>query len=92
MRQCVLITLTVGSVEGFIDNFIRKYAGDLQLEGDAKFVADGHVRIVVCGHRDNVDNFIDLMYEKSGKYSLDDIQIESFFKERDYRGVFRVIA
>ena len=48
--------------------------------------------IIICGKNDHVDEFIDLLYEKSSKFNLDDIQIESYFKEKDYRGVFRVIA
>ena len=92
MRQCLLITLTVGSIKGFLDNFIKKHATNLRLEGVAKLVSDDCVRIVICGDRDHIDDFIDALYEKSDKYSLDEIQVESFFKKKDYRGIFRVIA
>ncbi|MFC1842973.1 acylphosphatase [Candidatus Dependentiae bacterium] len=92
MIQCLVITLAVGAVKGFLDNFVKKHANSLHLEGVAQFVDDEHVKIVVCGPSENVDDFIDLLYEKSSKFKLDDIAVESFFKDRDYRGIFRVIA
>ena len=92
MEQCLMITLTVGSLKGFLDNFIRNSASKLRLEGVAQLVADNHVRIIVCGESNHVDTFIDTLFEKSTKYKLDGIQIESYFKERDYRGVFRIVA
>jgi len=92
MNQCLMITLTVGISKGFLDNFIKKYARGLALEGVAHLISNKNVRMVVCGESDNVDKFIDLLYEKSTKYDLDDIMVESFFKEKDYRGVFRVVS
>ena len=92
MNQCLMITLTVGSLRGFLDRFIKNSASKLHLEGVAQLISDSHVRIIVCGQNKAVDDFIDVLYEQSTKFKLDDIQIESYFKERDYRGVFRVIA
>jgi len=92
MTQCLLITLSIGSAKGFLDNFIKKNAKALELEGVAHLIANDNVRIVVCGQSEKVDEFIDMLYEKTAKYNLDDIAIESFFKERDYRGVFRVVT
>jgi len=92
MNQCLLITLTIGSVNGFLESFIKKQAKALGLEGVAHLVSHNNVRMIICGENSNIDQFIDLLYEKTTKYKLDHIAIESFFKERDYRGVFRVVT
>ena len=92
MIQCLMITLTVGSLKGFLDRFVKNNASKLHLEGVAQLISDDHVRIIVCGKSRDIDDFVDVIYEKSSKFKLDDIQIESYFKERDYRGVFRVVV
>ena len=92
MNQCLLITLTIGSVNGFLEDFIKKQTHALRLEGVAHLISNNNVRIIVCGENSSIDKFIDQLYEKTGKYDLGDISVESFFKERDYRGVFRVVS
>ena len=91
MNQCIRITFYIGEIKGFLDNFVQKYARKFDLQGVAHLMAENQVRIVVCSNSENIDNFIDKIYEASAKYKLDDIQMESFVREKDFRGVFRVV-
>ncbi len=92
MNKCLKITFSGAMPEGFLHNFIQKNAKKLNLEGTAQVVtSENKVRIVVCGDKDEVDQFIDLLHKGSGKVILEDIQIEPFLRDKDYRGVFRVI-
>lgn len=91
MNQCVKITLVVGVLKGFLNNFVQKNAQKFELEGMVHLVSDDQVKIVVCGLKDNVDEFVDTLYKGSKRYQLDNIEMEPYFKEKSYRGVFRVI-
>ncbi len=91
MRLCLRIRFSIDSSDGFLRNFIQKEAKKLDLEGTARFLEDGSVFVIVCGQQDNVDSFVDIIHEKSGKYGIDNIELEPFLKSRDYRRAFRVI-
>ena len=90
MNQCLKITLFVGAVKGLGD-FVQKHAKKLELEGVVQLISDDHVKIIVCGLKENMDEFVDTLYKGSDKYKLDNIEMEPYFKEKGYRGVFRVI-
>lgn len=90
MSLCLRIRFSIGSRNGFLRNFILKEAKKFYLEGTARFLGDG-VLVIVCGKRDNIDAFVDAIHEKSGKYEIDNIELEPFLKVRDYRCAFRVL-
>jgi acylphosphatase len=92
MDQNLLITLTVGLARKFLDEFVKKYANSFGLEGSARLAFGNKVKIIVCGDSEKVDDFIGLLYQNFEKYKIEDISVESYFRERDYRGIFRVIA
>ena len=48
-------------------------------------------RIVVCGPKEKVDEFLDIVHKGTAKYVPEEVEIEAFVKDKDYRGVFRVI-
>ena len=92
MNKCLRITLTANFPEGFLHNFVQKNARKLNLEGVAQFLdSDRCARIIVCGLKDNVDLFVDILHKGSPKWAPKDIEIEPFLKDKDYRGIFRVI-
>ena len=91
MSLCLRIRFSVGSRNGFLRNFVLKEAKRFDLEGTARFLGDEGVLVIVCGDRDGVDSFVDAIHEKSGKYEIDNIELEPFLKSRDYRSAFRVI-
>lgn len=92
MNKCVKIIFRInGTLQGahaFIQKEARLYQleGIVQIEGD-----DGEGSIVVCGDKQGVDTFVDLLHKGTKVCQLEDIQIEPFLKDKDYRGVFRVI-
>jgi len=92
MDQNLMITLIVGKAKDFLDEFVKKYANKYGLEGSARLVSANQVKLVICGDSDKVDDFIDHLYKNFEKYEIEDISVEPYFRERDYRGIFRVIA
>lgn len=92
MDQCLMISITAGLAKKFLESFVKKYANDFSLEGSARIVDDNMVKIVVCADSQSLDGFIDMIYKNFDKYKIEDISVESFFREKDYRGIFRVIS
>lgn len=90
MNKCLKITLNAEFPAGHLQAHVQKHARKLMLEGVARMKED-QVSIVVCGNKDNIDSFLDVLHKDTTKWKLIDIEIEPFAKDRDYRGVFRVI-
>ena len=92
MNKCLRITFGGDAPDSFLTSFILKHARKLELEGTAQRVELGsQVRVVVCGDRANIDLFLDLLHKGTSSFSPEDVEVEPFLKDRDYRGVFRVI-
>ena len=92
MNKCLRINITVDITEDFLHNFIQKNARKFDLEGSAKIVdGDNQFVVIVCGEKDNIDSFLDVLHKGSSKCVPELIEVEPFLKDRDYRGVFRVI-
>jgi acylphosphatase len=92
MNKCLRITFSASVPEGFLHDFIQKNAKKLNLEGVVQMVpVENKIRVIVCGHKDQVDAFVDILHKGKGKTLLEQIEIEPFLKDKDYRGVFRVI-
>lgn len=91
MNKCLKITLTLEPHEGFLQNVIQNNARKFELEGIVQAVGEGKVKIIVCGQKEQVDFFVDSIHKESTHETIKDIEIEPYIKDRDYRGVFRVI-
>lgn len=91
MRKCLKITLTGTFAKDFVHDVIQHHARELQLEGTAQQVIPSQIRIILCGMQDLLDSFLDVLHAGSASWHIDDIEIEPFLHEKDYRGVFRVI-
>ena len=87
MNQCVKITLFGDCGNGFLREVVQKFARRHSLEGVAQRVEDNKAKILVCGNSLEVDKFVDQLH----KNNLDDIEMEPFLKEKDYRRIFRVV-
>lgn len=90
MAQCLRINFTCDVPKDFLHTTVQKGAKKLGLEGMAQ-MDNSAVLIVVCGNKEGIDQFVDLLHKEIIKKSAENIEIEPFIKERDYRGVFRVI-
>lgn len=92
MNKCVRIMIKGLVSENFVEDVIKKQTRHLHLEGTAQVVATDHqIRIVVAGKKEDVDTFIDFLHKGVGDDVPDSVSVEPFLKERDYRGVFRVL-
>ena len=91
MKQCLRITfkLSSKSMPLYVKS-IKQHAHKLDIEGTAH-VLDDTIKIFACGRKDYMDKFIDVVYKGTKDARPDDVEIEPFAKEKEYRGVFRVI-
>lgn len=93
MNKCLRIILNVHLSDVFLHTFIQKNARKLGLEGVAQMIDPklNLMRITVCGPSEKLDQFVDLVYKATQKFDINDIEVEPFLKDKDYRSVFRVI-
>lgn len=91
MSKCIKITFTGSPKPDFLQKVVQKHARGLKVEGLAQVNDEGNFKIIVCGETESVDSFVDLVYKESVKAALEDIEVEPFLKDKDYRGVFRII-
>ena len=78
--------------ENFLKKSVQKYAQDLEIEGTAQHISsDQGVKIIACGLIETVEELLDVIHKEAAKIGIEDIQIEPFIKEKDYRRVFRII-
>lgn len=91
MSKCIKITFTGNPNQDFLQKVVQKHARSLKVEGLAQGSEEGHFKIIVCGDLDTIDSFVDMIHKESVKALLKDIEIEPFLKDKDYRGVFRII-
>lgn len=92
MNKCLKVTFpATGSLE-FLRTFVQKQARDLDLEGTAQVMTtENLVVILICGPKDNIDSFVDLLHKGTKAIHIANISVEPFVKVKDYRGVFRII-
>lgn len=92
MKKCIKIVFGADIPEGFLHSSVQKHARSKLLEGVAQYNADDQkIEVIVCGEKEGVDGFIDHLHKDFIKAKIDDYEIEPFLKDRDYRGVFRII-
>ena len=92
MNQCVRITLIVKTSRDLLKNLIQKNAQRLAIEGIGNIEGPEKIKIVANGANDAIDEFIDMLYSGYRGARPTIIEVEPFIKDRDYRGVFRVIG
>jgi len=91
MKKCVKITFQVPLKKDFLQNVVQQNARLFGLEGVAQTQAPDAVKIIAFGEIDAIDNLVDVLHKEATTYSIHNIEIEPFLKDRDYRGIFRVI-
>jgi acylphosphatase len=91
MNKCLKITITIEPKDGALLSTIQKHARKYELEGIVQPLVPDKVKIVICGEKEQVDLFVDALHKEASKEPIKDIEIEPHVKDKDYRGVFRVI-
>jgi len=91
MSQCMRINLIIKGDKSHIQTLVKKYAHEYNLEGLLQSADDRAVKVVACGDGDEIEAFMGALHKEFAKDNLNIAEIEPFLKDRDYRGVFRVI-
>lgn len=91
MNKCLKIVLQGALSKDTLPSRIQKHAKRLFIEGTVRCVPDGSVKIMACGNRENVDKFLDAIHKEIKRDTLENIEVEPFIKDTDYRGVFRFV-
>lgn len=90
MNKCLRLKCK-GMLSELFYTKIQKGATKYGIEGVVQMAALGIYDIIMCGHRSFVDDFLDLIHEELNNESIESIEVEPFIKDKDYRGVFRII-
>ncbi len=91
MNKCVRITCSLSKFNAKIPPEIQKYAKKYIVEGFVQ-VAPEQLQITACGLKDNVDLFVDIIHKICVQDPEKDLlEVEPFLKDKDYRGIFRII-
>lgn len=90
MKKCVKIILKGNFPEGYLFNVVKKHAEALMLEGTGQMIEEQNIRIIICGDPATIDKFMDFLHKIEPEF-VSSIELEPFLKEKDYRGVFRII-
>lgn len=91
MKKCLKITLMSNDIDGGFKDSVQGAARKLDLEGTVQFVEPRELVIIACGSKENIDAFLDNLHQGFGVAVPEDVQVEPFLKEKDYRGIFRIL-
>ena len=92
MNRCLKMVIKADKWESRWSSDIQKQAKKLEIEGLMQALDDYQMRIMVCGKDEKLDDFIDYLYDFFISVDASIDELEPFIKERDYRGIFRVIT
>ena len=91
MKKCLKLSLDFAGDMDFVHS-LQKIGAKLSMEGSIKFYAsEKQLRIIACGTKEDVDKFLDILHKEVVKIGAPAINIEPFMRDKDYRGVFRII-
>lgn len=90
MKRCLKIVVSI-KVDEALRTFLQKQAAQHAIEGTVHIPDKETVSIIACGESDNLDLFLDEIYKGHRANKPLHVEIEPFLKDKDYRGVFRII-
>jgi acylphosphatase len=91
MNRCLKITFSTSKSKEFLDSVIKKSARDLGIEGTVQALGSESINIFACSSKETLEDFLDVLHKEEARGLVQDIVIQPFLKNKDYRGVFRVI-
>ncbi len=92
MSQCLRIVIVIEGDKSCVDQYLQNQAQKLHIEGIMQPLTDTTFRIVICGVKDAIETFLDNLQSNYCGGGVKNVECEPFFKEKDYRGVFRIIG
>ena len=91
MKKCLKIAFGLAGPQSLIQD-LQKRGAKLGVEGTIQFITgEKELKIIVCGLKEPVDQFVDQLHKDAIKLGINDLNIEPFVKTKDYRGAFRII-
>lgn len=91
MKRCLKMLVNVQTWQSDWGSKIQKEAQNFEIEGMMQAVDENELRIMICGESEKLDEFVDYLYDFFSSVEGQISELEPFIKERDYRGIFRVI-
>lgn len=92
MKKCLRITFVAELPKNFLHDTIQKHAHKLNIEGTGQLVSsENKIKIMACGEKEDIDSFLDFLHKEATQAEGEDFEVEPFLREKDYRGVFRII-
>lgn len=92
MKKSLRITVS-GKVQNVgLQNHIKERASKLQVEGTSEHHNNGQLLVYASGEDQNLELFIDSIYEGTSSSEVEGVEIESQPRSKDFRGVFRIIG
>jgi len=91
MKKCLKITFVLNRPESSFYDFVQKNARMLNVEGTVQMIEPNEITIVACGSKDNIDTFLDIIHQGLEAHIPENVYVEPFLKEKDYRGIFRIL-
>ena len=91
MNRCLKMVINIDKWDERWSAEIQKCAKKFEIEGVMQALDEHQMRIMICGKDANLDEFIDYLYDFFISINVRIQELEPFIKERDYRGIFRVL-
>ena len=92
MRKCLKIKVMGNVQANAYRSYIQKIAKNHAVEGVVQVAEEDSILIYACGYSDKLDMFIDDLYNGNPEGGIKGLIAEPFIKEKDFRGVFRIIG
>ena len=93
MKKCVKVVFSAKIPETFLYNPVKESACSLNVEGTVQVItSEQKVYLFAFGNKEEVNEFLDMLYTALIKIGIEDIEIEPVVNKKDYRGIFRVIT
>ncbi len=91
MSRCIKMTFSVQRPSQKLLDALQKQAQACKLEGFVMASTPENLKIIACGLSADLDNFLDKTDEIIAAQGGHDVIIDPFLKDKDYRGVFRIM-
>jgi acylphosphatase len=92
MKKCLKITFSGLIPNNFLKKSIQQRAQALEVEGSVQqSIENKEIRIIACGTPEAIEEFLDIIHTETASIGIETIDVEPFIKDKEYRGVFRII-
>lgn len=91
MSRCIKMTFEVKNGNERLFEEIQKKAREYQLEGFIMASSPQAIKMIACGVSADLEVFLDTVDEIIVRQGGQNVEIDPFLKDKDYRGVFRIM-